>query len=174
MLSLGLDPGISRANPVGVALVRWPLGESSPVLLGTAQLAPLPREPLATFLGRLSYRLSLDWLQGVQLLGVEWSYVGENAQSALDLAACCGAALAAAGEAGITAHLVTPSQAKLALAGRGNADKPMMIDAVRQQFGRTVPKDQADAVGIALAALTLARRPAQLRLPTKRAKARKG
>jgi Holliday junction resolvasome RuvABC endonuclease subunit len=85
-----------------------------------------------------------------------------------------GGAATAAGEAGIVAHLVTPSQAKLALAGRGNADKQMMIDAVRQQFGRTVPKDQADAVGIALAALTLARRPAQLRLPTKLAKIKKG
>jgi crossover junction endodeoxyribonuclease RuvC len=110
----------------------------------------------------------------VQLLAVEWPYVGENPQSALDLAACCGAALASAGEVGIPAHLISPAQAKQALAGVGNAPKEQMIAAVRLQFGRTVPKDQADAVGIALAALTLARRPAQLRLPTKRAKAKKG
>jgi crossover junction endodeoxyribonuclease RuvC len=149
MRVLGLDPGTTKANPTGVALLTgWP----SPRLLGTAHLAPERGDSLAEFLGVLSQRLRSDWLNGVDLLAVEWPYVGKNAQSALDLAACCGAAFAVAGERGIRCALVTPSQAKLALAGSGSADKAAMIDAVRVQFGIVVLKDHADAVGIALAA----------------------
>ena len=176
MIALGIDPGITRENPVGAALVRWPLGEASPVLLGAATLRPVGSEPLALFLGRLGLRLRTDWLNNVELAGVEWPYIGENPQSALDLAACCGVVLGAAGEAGIRCLQVSPAQAKLALAGRGSATKQMMIDAAHQQFGRALVKDAADAVGIALAALVEARRAVQLPLPKRpvRTKTKKG
>ena len=149
MRVLGFDPGTTKANPVGVALVAgWP----SPRLLGTAHLAPSAGDTLAEFLGALSQRMRNDWLNSVDLLAVEWPYIGKNAQSALDLAACCGAALAAAGERGVRTALIAPTQAKLALTGSGDADKAAMMAAVRIQFGVTIPKDHADAVGIALAA----------------------
>jgi selenocysteine lyase/cysteine desulfurase len=48
MRVLGLDPGTTKGNPVGVALVTgWP----SPRLLGTAHLAPAAGDTLAEFLG---------------------------------------------------------------------------------------------------------------------------
>ena len=176
MHAIGLDPGTTRQNPAAVALVRWLPGDPAPILLGTTQLTPARHETLAEYLGRLGARLRTDWLGGVTLLAVEWPYVGENPQSALDLAACCGAALAAAGEAGVTTHLVSPAQAKQALVGVGNATKEQMIAAVRVQFGRALPKDQADAVGIALAGLVIVRRAVQLPLPKRqtRIKTKKG
>lgn len=164
MRALGLDPGTTRRNPVGVALVRWGLDEPRPALLGSAQLLPGTSESLSDFLGRLGARLRADWLNGVEILGVEWPFVGENAQSALDLAACCGVALAAAGERGLSTYQLSPQQAKLALAGHGGADKDAMMAAARARFGRQLPKDQADAVGIALAALVKARHYEQLKL----------
>lgn len=164
MRALGFDPGTTRRNPVGVALVAWPLDEERPALLGAAQLQPGTSEALADFLGRLGARLRGDWLNGVEIVGVEWPYVGENAQSALDLAACCGVALAAAGERGLRAYQLSPSEAKVALAGHGGADKDAMMAAARSRFGRQLPKDQADAVGIALAALVKARHYEQLKL----------
>jgi crossover junction endodeoxyribonuclease RuvC len=148
---LGLDPGTTATNPTGVALIDWPSG-GDPRLLGTAQIAPRPGESLESFLGRLAQRLRGDWLSGVDLLGIEWPYVGKNAQSAMMLAACWGAAQGAAGERGVSCVHIAPTQAKAALTGDGKADKAAMREAVRVQFGVKIPKDQADAVGIALAA----------------------
>ena len=164
MRALGIDPGATRRNPTGVALVAWPLDVERPALLGAAALLPGTSEALSDFLGRLGRRLSDDWLNGVEIVGVEWPYVGENAQSALDLAACCGVALGAAGERGLRTYQLSPSEAKVALAGHGGADKDAMMAAARARFGRTLPKDQADAVGIALAALIKARHYEQLKL----------
>ena len=151
MRILGLDPGTTKPNPTGVALLTWALGDEAR-LLGTAHLAPTPHQSLASFLGELAARLRTDWLNQVDLVGIEWPYVGKNAQSALDLAACCGAVLSAAGERGIACVLISPAEGKLALAGTSSASKQAMIDAVRLQFRLAVPKDHADAVGIALAA----------------------
>jgi Holliday junction resolvasome RuvABC endonuclease subunit len=153
MRILGFDPGTSPTNPAAVALIDWPSG-GDPRLIGTAQLAPRSGETQEAFLGRLAQRLRDDWLIGVDLIGVEWPYFDRNAQSALVLAACCGVALGAAGERGVRGVRVAPTEAKAALAGAGGADKAAMMAAVRFQFGVHVPKDQADAVGIALAART--------------------
>ena len=79
--------------------------------------------------------------------------MGENPQSALDLAACCGAVLGAAGERGVRCRLISPQGAKVALAGHGGADKTAMMAAVEHRFGCRLSKDRADAVGVALAAL---------------------
>lgn len=153
MKILGFDPGTSATNPAAVALIDWPSG-GDPRLIGTAQMAPRSGETQEDFFGRVAQRLRDDWLIGVDLLGVEWPYAGQNVQSALVLAACCGVALGAAGERGIRGVRVAPTEAKAALAGAGGADKAAMKEAVRVQFGVKIPKDQADAVGIALAART--------------------
>jgi crossover junction endodeoxyribonuclease RuvC len=152
MRVLGFDPGTTKENPSAVALVSWPAG-GEPRLIGTAQMAPRPGDTLSAFLGTIGPRLRLDWLNRVDLVGVEWPYFGKNAQSALDLAACCGTAMTAAGERGIPCVQVSPSEAKKALTRKSDAEKKDMIEAVRVQFQMRVPKDQADAVGIALAAV---------------------
>lgn len=156
MRVLGFDPGTTRANPAAVALLSNT--QDGPTLLGAASLYPAKAESLSAFLGRLGARLRGDWLSGVVLLGVEWPYVGANPRGALVLAACCGVALAAAGERGVRTKLISPQHAKLALAGHGAADKAAMMAAARLRFGRALPKDEADAVGIALAAMTEGKR----------------
>ena len=60
MRALGLDPGTTRRNPTGVALVVWPLAAERPQLLGATALLPEPAESLADFLDK-NPDVKKDW-----------------------------------------------------------------------------------------------------------------
>jgi Holliday junction resolvasome RuvABC endonuclease subunit len=146
---LALDPGTTRTNPAGIALLR-----SCEVVEFTIVFAPLNRhESFSAFLGRLHRMLSdIAVVYPLTLCGVEWPFVGKNAQSALDLAAVCGVMLAVAGAAGVPCYQVNPTHVKQALTREAAASKKAMMDAVEQRYQIRISKDAADAVGVALAA----------------------
>jgi crossover junction endodeoxyribonuclease RuvC len=146
---LALDPGTTRTNPAGIALLRTP-----DTLEFATTFAPLnSHEPFSSYLSRLDCFLT-DIAAGfpLTLCGVEWPFVGKNAQSALDLAAVCGVMLAVAGAAGVPCYQINPMHVKQALAGNAHATKAEMIAAVTQRYQVRISKDAADAVGVALAA----------------------
>jgi Holliday junction resolvasome RuvABC endonuclease subunit len=146
---LALDPGLTRTNPAGIALLR-----SCEEIQFASPFPPLnSHEPFSAYLSRLDCFLT-DIAAGfpLTLCGVEWPFVGKNAQSALDLAAVCGVMLAVAGAAGVPCYQVNPTHVKQALTREAAASKKAMMDAVEQRYQIRISKDAADAVGVALAA----------------------
>ena len=146
---LAVDPGLTRTNPAGIALLS-----SCEVIQFATTFTPLNRhEPFSAYLGRLHLLLSnIAAASPLTLCGVEWPFVGKNAQSALDLAAVCGVVLAVAGAAGVPCYQVNPMHVKQALSGTTHATKADMIAAVTLRYQVKISKDAADAVGVALAA----------------------
>ncbi len=144
MICLGIDPGTSTANPLGWALVAQERGALA--LHAADCLVPAGRAPLV-FLALALDALPLWPLDGV---AVEGAHVERNPQSALRLAEVVGVVASFAARRGVPLLRCQPVQAKLALAGDARADKPAMMRAARQQFGAALPKDAADAVGVAV------------------------
>lgn len=142
MIILGIDPGITRKNPCGAALLDW--NDGAPRLLWSAALfdAANPLAHIVTALDRL------DWpLDGV---AVEVPHMIRNPQTVARLAEVVGVALSLAVRRNVPALRVQPAQAKQALTGFHQAEKPAMIAAARAQFGLDLSKDAADAVGVAV------------------------
>ena len=146
---LALDPGTTRTNPAGIALLRSP-----DTLEFTTVFAPLNRhEPFSSYLSRLHRLLSdIAGPSPLTLCGVEWPFVDKNVQSTLALAAVCGVMLAVAGAAGVPCYQVNPTHVKQALTREAAASKKARMDAVEQRYQIRISKDAADAVGVALAA----------------------
>jgi Holliday junction resolvasome RuvABC endonuclease subunit len=145
VIILGIDPGTTRTNPLGWALLEQVGGR---VLLRAADcLGRNARDPLAYL------ALALDDLPTPDLDGVavEVPHLEPGkTTAALRLSEVVGVAASYAARRGVPLLRCQPSQAKLALATDGGADKAAMMRAARQQFGVSLPKDAADAVGVGL------------------------
>lgn len=89
------------------------------------------------------------------LVGVEHSWVGKNVQTAITLGIGFGYIASAAQRHGFNVEKIEPSEAKMALAGRGNAPKSLMIllakdlGACKKDYKGK--EDEADSVGVGLA-----------------------
>lgn len=106
------------------------------------------------------YENLLEWSRSVfagsrfDLVGVEWPWVGKNAQTAIKLGVAFGIVMASAMTHGLSVVRIEPAEAKMALTGSGNASKEEMV-----MFAKTIttlrskyPEDESDAIGVALAA----------------------
>lgn len=146
---LGIDPGFRSANPCGVAI----LDTTTDKLVFFAAYSPPARATWIEAVGLVSI-----WISGVagtwrpRIVGFELPSAHVNIASSLKLTLICGAAVNVATAQGATFVPLQPSEVKRDLTGDGSADKAAMIRAVLQQFGVTVEKDIADAVGVAVSA----------------------
>lgn len=151
---MGVDPGITAANPCALVAVD----ADRTHLVARALFAP-PASQASAVDTRIA--ALVDWLHEQMLalcamhnpvcMGVETAHLQTNVQTMRVLAMVGGAVLAVAARHAVPGVLVEPSQSKVALTGWANAGKDDMIVAVKQQFGVTVTKDEADACAHGLA-----------------------
>lgn len=83
---------------------------------------------------------------------IENVFVKHNVESALKLGQARGAAICALATHGLPVHAYTPAQIKLAIAGKGNADKVQIQHMVRAllKLSAAPQADAADALACAL------------------------
>jgi Holliday junction resolvasome RuvABC endonuclease subunit len=153
VIVIGCDPGFGVRNVTGWAVVDT--ANDTVLARGTlkatgdgddARLASLV-SPLREVIDQAHF------LQHVELCAYELPVHGPNQRTIAGLARVCGLILACATLAALPCVSVQPASAKLALTGKGNADKRAMIAAAWQQFGLhgALTDAEADAIGIALA-----------------------
>lgn len=146
MIILGIDPGITAKNPCGVAIINWNDGQPLIVYHDAVYHKAHPLPYLVATLDSLT-AFACSRLDGI---AVEAPHLGLNAQVLARLAEVVGIVISYGARQGVPVLRCQPVQAKQALTGDPRADKPAMVAAVRQQFGATLVKDTADAVGVAL------------------------
>ena len=85
-------------------------------------------------------------------LAIEKAFMARNADSALKLGQARGAAICAGMNAGLPVFEYAARQIKLALVGKGSAEKSQVQHMVRFLLGvqETLPGDASDALGIAM------------------------
>lgn len=144
---LGLDPG-SRCTGYGV------VHDSSkgPVLItyGTIRTdSDLFPERLKQIFDGI-YRVARDFRPDE--VAVEQVFMHKNADSALKLGQARGAAICAGMAAGLPVYEYAARQVKLALVGKGSAEKSQVEHMVRFLLGveEVLPADAADALGVAI------------------------
>jgi crossover junction endodeoxyribonuclease RuvC len=140
MTILGVDPG---SQVTGWAVVI----DGAVHEYGRIRPKKGDRSGVSGELRRLVFDHSCD------LVAVEEGYVGKWPKSAVTLGEWRGIPKLVADEMGVRWMGVTPAEAKIALTGAGNADKSIMVRMAEGQFGlEGLTEDEADAIGIALAA----------------------
>ena len=94
----------------------------------------------------------------VDLVGIETQHARVRdvrmVQGVVKVAAMRGALTGAAAACGVRVVAINPKTAKLAILGRGNADKKQIVGMVKRMYPhlKRLSMDKADAVAIALAA----------------------
>lgn len=85
-------------------------------------------------------------------LAIEQVFMSKNADSALKLGQARGAAMCGAMAAGLTVYEYAAREVKLALVGKGSADKTQVQHMVRFLLGlkEALPLDASDALGVAM------------------------
>lgn len=86
-------------------------------------------------------------------LAIETQYVAKNAQSAIKLGMARGVAVVAAKRKGLPIYEYTPSKAKKAVVGNGNASKQQVQGMIKMLLKLPVlptPEDAADALALAI------------------------
>jgi crossover junction endodeoxyribonuclease RuvC len=146
---LGIDPG-TRITGYGVIKRNHPRLE--PLDFGCIRpptTAPLPERYLALFNG---LEKILDQYRP-HACAVETQFVKDNIQSAIKLGMARGVVLIAAARRGIPIFEYAPTQAKLAVVGKGSASKEQvqrMIQLLLQLPILPEPEDAADALALAI------------------------
>lgn len=154
MLILGIDPGLTKTNPLGLALV------DTDTMKLVAHWAVEPESKgWQTSLEQISetlYAIGRDYFPDA--VAFEAPHVAVNPRTAIKLAYIGGIAVSYASDFDSPWAEVSPTQAKVALAGKGSADKRAMQLAAKNIFNVDLDKDSADAVGIALAGEAIIRK----------------
>jgi Holliday junction resolvasome RuvABC endonuclease subunit len=148
MRVLGIDGGLTKPNPTGVAIVDVDRGH---FVYGAALVAPAGDwyERVRWLAGRIHLECT-TWQP--DLLAWELPpFMKGNAQTLIKLSHLGGVVIGVASALGIDCQPVQPSEAKQALTTKGNANKLEMIAAAFQRFNVAAVKDVADAAGVALA-----------------------
>jgi crossover junction endodeoxyribonuclease RuvC len=85
-------------------------------------------------------------------VAIEKVFMSRNADSALKLGQARGAAIVAAANLGVPVHEYSPNQVKLAIVGRGHAEKGQIQHMVKMLLALSVvpAADAADALAIAM------------------------
>lgn len=146
---LGIDPGSLRTGFGVVSAVR---GVVQHIAHGTIVLDP--KKKLSERLADLAHdlRTVLEKYQPHRAV-VEDVFFCKNPRSALVLGQARGAALALLGLKNIPVEVLSPTQVKSLVAGRGRAQKFQIAQIVALELGIAVPQceDASDALALALA-----------------------
>jgi crossover junction endodeoxyribonuclease RuvC len=144
---LGIDPG-SRTTGYGV--IRLEGKRPVYVECGCLQVADdeLPERLRRIFAGISDVVASFRPDQ----VAIEKVFVNRNVESALKLGQARGAAIVACANQGLPVHEYSPNQIKLAIVGRGHAEKTQVQHMVKMllALGEVPPSDAADALAIAM------------------------
>ncbi len=158
MRVLGVDPG-SRVcgygvlDAVGARRIRY---------VECGVLTASRRDPMEHRLGEIARYLT-DVITELRpaVIAVEDVFTSVNSRSALALAHARGAALAAAGMAGLPVTAYPPSVVKKAVTGRGRASKEQVARMVQTlaELRKPPQSDAADALAVAIAHVYRAAQP---------------
>jgi crossover junction endodeoxyribonuclease RuvC len=155
-LVLGVDPGVARC---GLAVVGREARRPVLVWCDTVRTDPAQEEADRLVAVATAVRAAID-THGPVSVAIERVAFSRNTVSALRVARATGAAMVAAGEAGLPVDEYSPTEVKSVVTGMGDADKEQVQRALVRVHGlRGVPTqpDAADAVAVALTHLTGAR-----------------
>lgn len=154
MRILSIDPGFDR---MGLAVIEG--DPSRPTHIWSDCISP-PKGLLEDRLAHIHDAVALAILtyapDRVAIETLFWST--NNKRSALGVAEARGAALSAAGEAGIPVSEHSPQQVKLAVTGYGNADKKSIALMVPRLISLPPKKrldDELDAIAVGIASLSV-------------------
>jgi crossover junction endodeoxyribonuclease RuvC len=156
MFVLGIDPGLSRC---GYGAVSGPLGEERAIAAGVITTdVDLPVHRRLAMLRRELVGL-IDEVRP-DVVVVERVLFQTNARTAMAVGQASGVALLTASEAGLDVVEYSSNEVKLAVVGYGAATKAQVQAMVTRLLGLSVtpdPPDIADALGLALCHLAVAR-----------------
>lgn len=111
----------------------------------------------------VEHRLSLLYLNlyeiveeySPDIVAVEDQYFSRNMDTLKKLSQARGVVMLVASQLELPLYVITPSEAKLAICGKGNANKKEVREAVKQRYNiENIKEDEADAAAIAFAAIT--------------------
>ena len=145
---LGIDPG-TRVTGYGVIAFHALM---QPLDFGC--IRPPPDLPLA-----MRYKIIFEAIEALiekfspTAVAIESQFVLKNAQSAIKLGMAKGMALLAAARKNIAVYEFAPTQAKLAVVGRGSASKEQvqkMMQSLLQLPHPPEPEDASDALSLAI------------------------
>lgn len=152
MKVLAIDPGFDR---LGIAVLEGTA--SAPIVVWSTCVLP----PKGDKEARLStvYKAIADAIQEhtPTLFALETLFFSTNKKTALGVAEARGAALSAAGAAGIPVKEFSPGTVKLAVTGNGRADKKAiarMIPLLVRLDSRSRLDDEMDAIAVGITALS--------------------
>jgi crossover junction endodeoxyribonuclease RuvC len=144
---LGLDPG---SVATGFGVIDWVEGEARSVTSGAIRTSGSEFPPRLRQIFEGVLELMREY-QPVEV-AIESVFMHRNADSALKLGQARGAALCAAFSTQPTVFEYAPREVKLAVVGKGGAQKEqvqLMVRTLLRLTGELGP-DAADAIGIAL------------------------
>jgi crossover junction endodeoxyribonuclease RuvC len=150
MRVLGVDPGLTRC---GLGVVDGEPGR--PLSLVAVDVVRTPSD------ADLGHRLAMildaveGWLEAYRpdAVAVERVFSQHNVRTVMGTAQASGVVLAAAARRGLPVALHTPSEAKAAVTGHGQADKAQvasMVTRLLRLSERPSPADAADALALAI------------------------
>lgn len=155
MRVIGIDPG---TRVCGYGVIESRNGEITHIASGSitpASVLPIPER----------LKIIYDKILGVieehspDIMSVEDIFFSKNVKSAIKLGEARGVALLAASSAGISIYEYPPTKIKLALTGRGRANKTEVQKMISKILGVSEfeTEDASDAVAIALCHIQLSR-----------------
>lgn len=151
MRILAIDPGFDR---MGIAVLE---GDASrPTLVWSDCVCP-PKGEKEMRLSKIEQAVATA-IRKYQpdVFALETLFFSTNKKSALGVAEARGAALSAAGAAGVTVREFSPGTVKLAVTGDGRADKAAVARMVPKLVSLSPKKrldDELDAIAVGIAAL---------------------
>ncbi len=144
---LGIDPG---SRLLGIGIIELEGKKATLVMHETLVLHELPlAERLGTIFSRLSNIIQAHHPQD---MAIEQVFMQKNVQSALKLGQARGVAIACGAVHHLNVSEYAPRQIKLAVVGKGGAEKVQVQYMVKVLLGvsEKLPPDSADALAIAL------------------------
>jgi len=146
---LGIDVGSTLVNPTGWAVIET----EQDVVLTYGLIKPRGEDHFGCLVR--AFNCLLDDMEAYRLdhVAIEVAHIGPNRQTGLLLARYVGAYEALCAVRHIPYREIQPSQAKAALAGRGDAGKGEMQSAARLRYDLALPSHVADAIAVALASI---------------------
>jgi crossover junction endodeoxyribonuclease RuvC len=154
VICFGIDPGLGR---LGYGIVRQSGDALSAIDYGV--ISTDPGYSVATRLKEIFSSLEGKIAShSPDVIAVERLYFGRNTTTAEMVWQARGVALLAASRFGLTPYEPKPSEVKLAVCGRGNAEKFQVQGMVRNILNLAEPPkpdDAADALAIAITGLSL-------------------
>ncbi|MEQ9617675.1 MAG: crossover junction endodeoxyribonuclease RuvC [Deltaproteobacteria bacterium] len=155
MRVIGIDPG---TRVCGYGVLEFRNGEVTHIASGIitpASTLPIP-ERLKTVYDNI---VKVIREHSPDVMSVEDIFFSKNVKSAIKLGEARGVALLAASSAGISIYEYSPTKVKLALTGRGRANKTEVQKMISRILGVSEfeAEDASDAVAIALCHINLSR-----------------